>query len=105
MGKCIFCKIANGEQKADIIFENDKIVVFKDINPKAPVHLLIVPRKHIRSINNLKKEDNSLIGEMIFLAKDLAKKQKIDKEGYRLMFCVEKGGGQSVFHLHLHLYG
>ncbi len=105
MKDCIFCKIAHHEQEADIVFENEEVVTFKDIVPKAPVHLLIVPKKHIRSINDLKEEDNPLISNMVFLAKDLAKKQKIDKKGYRLIFCVEEGGGQTVFHLHLHLLG
>ncbi len=105
MRDCIFCQIANHKQKADIVFENDQIIIFKDISPKAPIHLLIVPKKHIRSINDLEKEDKPLINDMIFLARDLAKKQKIDQKGYRLVFCVEKGGGQTVFHLHLHLLG
>ena len=105
MKDCIFCKIANHQQKADIVFENEEIVVFKDITPKVPVHLLIVPKKHIRSINDLKEEDKPLIGNMVFLAKDIAKKQGINQEGYRLIFCVEEGGGQTVFHLHLHLLG
>lgn len=105
MDDCIFCQIANHQQKADIIFENDKIVVFKDINPKASVHLLIVPKRHIRSINDLKEKDKLIVSDMIFLAKDLAKEQGINQKGYRLTFCVEEGGGQTVFHLHLHLYG
>jgi histidine triad (HIT) family protein len=102
---CIFCQIANHQQAADIVYENDAIIVFQDINPKAPVHLLIVPKKHIKSINELNDEDKGLIGQMIFLAKDLAKKQGIAEKGYRLIFNVGRGGGQIIDHLHLHLMG
>ena len=102
---CIFCEIAHHRQKAEIVYENERIIVFKDINPKAPVHLLLVPKKHIESINHLEKEDKELISEIIFLAKDLAKQKKIAKSGYRLIFNVGRGGGQIIDHLHLHLIG
>ncbi|MBU0995623.1 MAG: histidine triad nucleotide-binding protein [Proteobacteria bacterium] len=102
---CIFCKIVNKEIPSAFLFENDALVVFKDINPQAPVHLLIVPRKHIRSINDLKDEDRSIISEMIFSGRNMAKTFKTDTSGYKLFFNVEKGGGQEVFHLHLHLIG
>jgi histidine triad (HIT) family protein len=102
---CIFCKIANKEFDTEFVMENEKIVVFKDINPKAPVHLLIVPKEHIRSVNDLTEENKSIISEMIFTAKDAAKLVSVDKSGYKLQFNVEKGGGQEVFHLHLHLTG
>jgi histidine triad (HIT) family protein len=102
---CIFCQIANHQQKADLIYEDEQLVVFKDINPKAPVHLLIVPKKHIKSINELEEEDRNLIDQMIFLAKQLAAEQGIAKKGYRLTFNVGRGGGQIIDHLHLHLMG
>jgi len=102
---CIFCQIAKGQQEADVVFENDQIIVFKDINPKTSVHLLIVPKKHIKSINELEDQDKDLIAQMIFLAKELAVKNKIAKSGYRLTFNVGRGGGQIVDHLHLHLMG
>jgi len=102
---CLFCQIANHQQKADIVYENKELIVFKDINPKALVHLLIVPKKHIKSINQLTKEDKDLVSQMIFLAKDLAKKQSIAEKGYRLTFNVGRGGGQLIDHLHLHLMG
>ena len=102
---CLFCKIANHQQKADIVFENKEMVVFKDINPEAPVHLLIVPKKHIKSINELTREDKELVSQIIFLAKKLAAKQGIAKKGYRLFFNVGRGVGQLVDHLHLHLVG
>ena len=103
--ECIFCQIVKGQQEADLVFENDQIIVFKDINPKALVHLLIVPKKHIKSINELEEQDKDLIAQMILLAKEMAIKHKIAKSGYRLTFYVGRGGGQTVDHLHLHLMG
>ena len=105
MADCVFCKIAAGEFDTEMLFENDELVAFNDINPKAPVHILFVPKKHIRSINDLEEVDRGLIAEMMFTAKAIAKKFNIDKSGYKLFFHVEKGGGQEVFHLHLHLLG
>ena len=102
---CIFCKIVNGYLPTDFLFENERLIVFKDINPHAPVHLLIVPKKHIRSINDLTSEDNEIISEMITAAKEMAKKVSISESGYKLLFNVERGGGQVIFHLHLHLLG
>lgn len=102
---CLFCKIANHEQKADIVHESEKIIVFKDINPKAPVHLLLVPKKHINSVNELEKEDKGLISDMIFLAKKIALEKGISETGYRLIFNVGRGGGQIIDHIHLHLMG
>jgi len=92
-------------QKADIVYENEELIVFKDINPKALVHLLIVPKKHIKSINELIEKDKDLVSQMIFLAKDLAQRQGIAEKGYRLTFNVGRGGGQLIDHLHLHLMG
>lgn len=102
---CIFCKIANGDILADFVAQTDRLVVFKDIKPMAPVHLLIVPRQHIRSINDLDEADKPLIAEMIMTAREMAVRMGVDQSGYRLFFNVEKGGGQEVFHLHLHLIG
>ncbi|QTA81655.1 Histidine triad (HIT) family protein [Desulfonema limicola] len=101
---CLFCNIANN-QTEKFLYENDKLVVFKDIKPSAPVHLLIVPKKHIRSINDISEFDGLLIGEMMIAAKKMAEEQGIAKSGYKLLFNVEKGGGQVIFHLHLHLIG
>lgn len=103
--ECIFCQIVKGQQETDLVFENDQIIVFKDINPKASVHLLIVPKKHIKSINELRERDKDLIAQVILLAKEMAIKHKIAKSGYRLTFNVGRGGGQIVDHLHLHLMG
>ena len=102
---CLFCKIAHGQMDTDFLFENDDLVVFRDINPHAPVHLLIVPKRHIRSINDLTPQDNAILAEMITTAKQMAKEENVDKSGYKLLFNVEKGGGQVIFHLHLHLMG
>ncbi len=102
---CIFCKIIQKELPADFLFENENLVVFRDINPKAPVHQLIVPRQHLRSINDITISDGQILTEMIFTAQKMAVKLKIDRSGYKLLFNVEKGGGQVIFHLHLHLLG
>ena len=102
---CIFCKIVNGEMSTKFLYENDTLVVFKDINPAAPVHLLIVPRKHIRSINDLTEEDKKIVSETIMTGRDMAKQEGVSESGYKLLFNVERGGGQIIFHLHLHLIG
>jgi histidine triad (HIT) family protein len=102
---CIFCKIINGDLPADFIHEDEALVVFQDINPHAPVHLLIVPRKHIRSINDLTAGDDKVISQMILTGRDMAANMSISKSGYKLLFNVERGGGQIIFHLHLHLIG
>jgi len=102
---CLFCKIANGEIPTDFLYENERLVVFRDIRPHAPVHLLIVPKRHIRSINDLAESDHEIISEMIMTAKDMAEKESVAASGYKLLFNVEKGGGQVIFHLHLHLMG
>jgi len=102
---CLFCKIAHGQMDTEFLFENDNLVVFRDINPHAPVHLLIVPKRHIRSINDLTLQDNAILAEMITTAKQMAKAENVDASGYKLLFNVEKGGGQVIFHLHLHLMG
>ncbi len=85
--------------------ENNQLIVFKDINPKAPIHLLIAPKKHIFSINQLTEQDRDLVSQMIFIAKQLAQEQGIAEKGYRLIFNVGREGGQLIDHLHLHLLG
>jgi histidine triad (HIT) family protein len=102
---CLFCQIANGETPTEILFEDDTLVVFKDIHPAAPVHLLIVPKRHIRSINDLTESDRPLLSELLMAAKDMAGRQGVAESGYRLFINVERGGGQVIFHLHLHLLG
>lgn len=102
---CLFCKIASGEMDTKFVYQNDNLVAFKDINPKAPVHILIVPKKHIPTINDLEITDTPLVGNMIQTAKLIAKEQGIAEEGYRLVFNVGEKGGQEVKHIHLHLMG
>lgn len=102
---CLFCKIAQGRMETKFLYEDDNLVVFRDINPHAPVHLLIVPKRHIRSINDLTGTDGAILAEMILSAKNMAKQESVHESGYKLLFNVEKGGGQVIFHLHLHLIG
>lgn len=102
---CLFCKIIKEEIPANIIYRDDRVVVFYDINPQAPHHLLIIPHKHIATLNDLHPEDNELIGHMVQTAKMLAKQLEIDESGYRLNFNCKEAAGQSVPHIHLHLLG
>ena len=102
---CVFCKIANKQTDTEILHETDDLVVFRDINPHAPIHLLIVPKKHVRSVNDLEPEDHTMVSNLVFAAREMARQAGIDKSGYRVFFNVEKGGGQMIFHIHLHLVG
>ena len=102
---CTFCQIIRREEPADFVYQNESLVVFKDAHPHAPVHLLIVPKKHIRSVNDLTGQDRDLLSEMILRAREVAKEQLISSSGYKLVFNVERGGGQIIFHLHMHLLG
>ncbi len=105
MDDCVFCNIINKTIEAQILFENERLVVIKDILPKAPVHLLIIPKKHILSITHVEAEDEALVGEMIFTAKEMAVKYGVGETGYKLVFNVGRDGGQVIPHLHLHLMG
>lgn len=105
MEDCLFCKISSGKIPAHIVFENTDVVAFHDIHPAAPTHLLIVPKKHISTINDCEKQDESLLGQMILVAKSLAKQNNLNDAGYRLIFNVNSDGGQQVFHIHLHVLG
>ncbi len=102
---CLFCKIVNREIPTEFLYEDENYVVFKDINPAAPVHLLLIPKKHIRSMNDITADDEKLISGLFLIAKDMAKVQGVNESGYKLLFNVEKGGGQEIFHVHLHLIG
>lgn len=104
MSDCIFCKIAAGEIPADKVYEDDQVVVFRDINPKAPVHLLLIPREHLNGLDELQPKHDLLIGQMMRLLPQLAKEQGLDN-GFRTIINTGKGGGQVVFHLHIHLLG
>tara|TARA_B100001741_G_C16530477_1_gene589310 strand:- start:383 stop:724 length:342 start_codon:yes stop_codon:yes gene_type:complete len=101
----IFSKIINKEIHADILFENDKILAFRDISPQAPVHFLVIPKKEIRTINDINEEDKSLIGELFIVAKEIAKKEGVSEKGYRTIFNCNEHGAQTVYHIHLHVLG
>jgi len=104
MNDCLFCKIAAGEIPGDKVYEDDKVIAFKDINPKAEVHLLVIPRDHIASLNELTPEHDALIAHMMRVIPQLAKSQGLDS-GFRTIINTGKGGGQIIFHLHMHLMG
>jgi histidine triad (HIT) family protein len=103
--ECIFCKIVAGEIPSDFIYEDEEFIAFRDIQPQAPVHILIVPREHIASVNELSEKNTLFIGRLILLAKRLAEKENIAQSGYRLVINCGSEGGQIVPHLHLHLIG
>ena len=102
MNNCIFCKIAKKEIPADILIDDVDFLVFKDINPKAPIHFLIIPKKHLGSVNALTSQDLEIIGKLILKAKSVAELSGVSKSGYRLIFNVGKDAGMEVNHLHLH---
>ena len=102
---CIFCKIIEGSIPSKKVFENDRVLAFQDIQPAAPVHILIIPKKHIPTMNDIGPEDAELIGELFTTARHIAKEQGIDEAGYRLINNVNSDGGQVVYHLHIHLLG
>ena len=103
--ECIFCKIAAGEIAADLVHEDDEMVAFRDITPQAPTHILVIPRRHISTLNDTSESDIALLGRLQRTAVEIARREGIDERGYRLVTnCLEEAG-QSVFHLHLHLLG
>jgi histidine triad (HIT) family protein len=105
MKDCIFCKIIEKKIPADIVFEDERVIVFKDIKPKAPIHLLIVPKKHIISVNEIEEKDKEIMGELLLVAKKMGRENKIKDFGYKLTINVGEGAGQEVPHLHIHLLG
>ena len=105
MSDCLFCGVIKGDVKGSIVYQDNSVVAFKDINPKAPVHLLIVPRKHIATLLDLEQEDKSLIGDIFSVANQLAKDRGITRDGFRVVVNCGAGAGQSVFHIHFHLLG
>jgi histidine triad (HIT) family protein len=102
---CLFCNIVRGKTDTEFLLDTKDVVVFNDIHPHAPVHLLIVPKRHIRSINDLTDDDRAILAELLMTGKEMARRQNVAQDGYKLLFNVEYGGGQRVFHLHLHLLG
>lgn len=103
MNSCIFCKIVDNQIPADVLFDDDEIIAFRDIHPKAPVHLLIIPKKHIESVATITNEDSKLVGQIVLAAKEIAK--RLDLSGYRLIFNTGEDAGAEVPHIHLHLLG
>ena len=102
---CIFCKIANKEIPSDIVFENENVLAFNDIEPKAPVHILIIPKRHIDSIDKIEEVDKELVGELFLVGSRLAREKGLTETGYRLIINLGKDAGQTVDHLHVHLLG
>ncbi len=105
MKACLFCQIAKGDIPSDRVYQDDRVVAFRDINPQAPTHILVIPREHIATVNDLVEAHEPLVGRLISVARDLARHQGIAEDGYRLVFNCNAGGGQAVYHLHLHLLG
>jgi histidine triad (HIT) family protein len=105
METCIFCKIIDGELPAKLVYEDETAVAIEDLNPQAPVHLLVVPRAHIETLGAAKPEDEALIGHLFHVAAELARQRGIESRGYRTVINNGTGAGQSVFHLHVHVLG
>ena len=103
MSDTLFTKIINREIPADIVYEDEQCLAFKDINPQAPVHLLIIPKKAIATINDIQDSDREVIGQLFIVAKQIAKDQGFDEDGYRVVMNCNGHGGQEVYHIHLHL--
>ena len=103
--ECIFCKIAGKEIPTEIVFENEDVVAFNDLNPKAPVHVLFIPKKHVATLNDLSDDDSDMVGKIFSAIKDVAAKKGISVGGYRVVANCNKDAGQEVFHIHFHLLG
>lgn len=105
MRDCIFCKIATGEIKSKLVYRDAGIIAFEDINPKAPVHIIIIPERHIERISDIRSTEVNLVGNLFLVATKLARNRQVASSGYRLVVNCNKDAGQEVFHLHLHLLG
>jgi len=105
MTDCLFCKIVNEDIPAKLLYEDEFVVAFEDINPQAPMHNLVIPKKHISTINDLTTDDEALLGKMYLVAKELAQQKGLADEGYRTVMNCGESAGQTVFHIHLHVLG
>ena len=105
MSDCLFCKMVSGEIKPDTVMETEDVLAFRDISPQAPTHILITPKKHISTINDITDEDTELIGKLYQVAKEVAAKEGLAEPGYRTVMNCNSDGGQAVYHIHLHLLG
>ena len=105
MSEDLFLKIINREIPADIVYESDDVLAFRDINPQAPTHILIIPKEHIRTMNDLDPSHSELVGQLSLVARELAEREGIAEDGYRVVMNCNQAGGQAVYHIHLHLLG
>ena len=105
MSDCIFCKIVAGEIPATVIHETDDVLAFRDLGPQAPTHVLVIPKRHISTINDMQESDAELVGKLYLAAKQVAADEGISESGYRTVMNCNEGAGQSVFHIHLHVLG
>jgi histidine triad (HIT) family protein len=105
MADCLFCKLLAGQIPAAIVYEDDRVVAFRDINPQAPTHVLVIPRRHIATLNDLGPDDDGLVGELVRRAAAIARELGHADHGYRVVFNCNADAGQTVFHIHLHLVG
>jgi histidine triad (HIT) family protein len=105
MTDCLFCKMVSGEIQPDVVFEDDEVLAFRDVNPQAPVHVLVIPKSHIATTNELTPEHAGLIGKMVLAARQIAADEGIAEPGYRMVMNCNPEAGQSVYHIHLHMLG
>jgi len=105
MEDCIFCKIINKEIPASMVFEDEKMIAFNDINPQAPIHILLIPREHFASLNDIPEEKKNILSHLLLKARQIAQEKAIAEKGYRIVLNTEKDSGQEVFHIHFHLLG
>ncbi len=105
MEDCIFCKIISKKIPASIVFEDEKIIAFNDINPQAPLHILLIPREHFASLKDIPEEKKNILSHLLLRARQIAQEKEIAEKGYRIVLNTEKDSGQEVFHIHLHLLG
>ena len=105
MTDCMFCKMASGEITPDTVYEDDDVLAFRDMNPQAPVHVLVIPKQHVATINDLDADSSALVGKMMMAAAKIAQQEGFAEQGYRTIMNCNAHGGQTVFHIHLHLLG
>lgn len=105
MESCLFCKMASGEIRPDVVYETDDVLAFRDLNPQAPTHVLIIPKKHIATTNDLSLDDAELVGRLMVAAKEVAAREGIAERGYRTVLNCNAEAGQAIFHIHFHLIG
>lgn len=105
MSDCLFCKMITGEIEADVVYENEAVLAFRDINPQAPTHVLIIPKTHIATIEDIVSEQAALVGQLYLAAQEVARIDGLSDKGYRTVMNCHEGAGQSVFHIHLHVLG